>query len=107
VVSIIQDKNQVGVPIDRRVNLGKPMSSKEVAEKSSIYRVDNVAFRTDKEVIEYVQRVWELRTKWASSQRRKRLRLMAETNNKCLNSQLKSYMVWHSTHHLKDKRNLN
>jgi methyl-coenzyme M reductase gamma subunit len=61
---IVSDKDQVGVPIDRKVNLGKPMSEAEAAKRTTIYRVDNVSFRSDKEVIEHVQKVWELRTKY-------------------------------------------
>ena len=60
--AIIKDKDQVGVPIDRKVNLGKPMSEAEAAKRTTIYRVDNVAFRSDKEVIECVQRIFEQRT---------------------------------------------
>ncbi len=59
---IIQDKDQVGVPLDRKVNMGKPMSEAEAAKRTTFYRIDNVAFRDDKEVIEWMQRVWELRT---------------------------------------------
>jgi methyl-coenzyme M reductase gamma subunit len=58
------DKDQVGVPIDRKVNLGKPMTEADAAKRTTIYRVDNVPFRSDTEVIEHVQKVWELRTKW-------------------------------------------
>ena len=62
---IVMDKDQQGVPLMRRgVNLGKPMSQEELAQRTTMYRVDNVPFRSDTEVIEYVQRVWELRTKW-------------------------------------------
>jgi methyl-coenzyme M reductase gamma subunit len=61
---IVMDKDQVGVPIDRKVNLGKPMSESEAAKRTTFYRVDNVAFRSDKEVIEWTQRIWELRTKY-------------------------------------------
>lgn len=60
--SIVQDKDQVGVPIDRKVNLGKPMSSAEAAKRTTFYRVGNVAFRDDKEVVEWTQRIWELRS---------------------------------------------
>ena len=60
--TIIMDKDQLGVPLDRKANLGKPMSPEEAARKTTFYRVGNVAFRDDKEVIEWTQRVWELRT---------------------------------------------
>jgi len=61
---MVMDKDQVGVPIDRKVNLGKPMSESEAAKRTTFYRVDNVSFRSDKEVVEHVQKVWELRTKY-------------------------------------------
>ncbi|MGP8319809.1 MAG: coenzyme-B sulfoethylthiotransferase subunit gamma [Methanosarcinaceae archaeon] len=62
--TIIEDKDQVGVPIDRKVDLGKPMSEEEAAKRTTIYRIDNVPFRSDVEVIEWIQKVWELRTKY-------------------------------------------
>jgi methyl-coenzyme M reductase gamma subunit len=60
--NIIMHKDQVGRPIDKKVNLGKPMSEEEAAKRTTIYRVDNVAFRDDDEVIEWVQRVFDQRT---------------------------------------------
>jgi methyl-coenzyme M reductase gamma subunit len=38
------------------------MSAKEAAQRTTIYRADNVAFRNDKEVIEWVHRVFNQRT---------------------------------------------
>lgn len=61
---IIMDKDQVAIPLDRKVNLGKPMSSEEAAKRTTIYRVDNVAFRDDKEVVEWVHRIFDQRTKF-------------------------------------------
>ncbi|AKB15964.1 MAG: methyl-coenzyme M reductase [Methanosarcina sp. 795] len=62
--TIIMDKDQVAIPLDRKVDLGKPMSSEEAAKRTTIYRVDNVPFRDDAEVIEWVQRIFDLRTKY-------------------------------------------
>jgi methyl-coenzyme M reductase gamma subunit len=62
--TIIMDKDQVAVPIDRKVDLGKPMSSAEAAKRTTIYRVDNVAFKDDAEVVEWVHRVWDQRTRY-------------------------------------------
>lgn len=59
---IVMHKDQVGRPIDKKVNLGKPMSPEEAAKRTTIYRVDNVAFRDDAEVIEWVHRVFDQRT---------------------------------------------
>ena len=61
---MVMTKDQVAIPIDRKINLGKPMSSEEAAKRTTIYRVDNVAFKDDPEVIEWVHRVWELRTRY-------------------------------------------
>jgi methyl-coenzyme M reductase gamma subunit len=60
--TIIMDKDQVAIPLDRKVDLGKPMSSAEAAKRTTIYRVDNVAFRDDAEVVEWVHRVFDKRT---------------------------------------------
>jgi methyl-coenzyme M reductase gamma subunit len=54
---MVMDKDQV-------VNLGKPMTESDAAKRTTFYRIDNVAFRSDKEVIEWTQRIWELRTKY-------------------------------------------
>lgn len=60
--TIIMDKDQVAIPIDRKVDLGKPMSEEEAAKRTTIYRVDNVPARSDVEVIEWVHRVFDQRT---------------------------------------------
>jgi len=62
--TIIMDKDQVAIPLDRKVDLGKPMSSEEAAKRTTIYRVDNVAFRDDAEVVEWVHRIFDQRTKF-------------------------------------------
>lgn len=62
--TIIMDKDQVGRPLDKKVDLGKPMSDDEAAKRTTIFRADNVAFRDDEEVVEWVHRVWSQRTKY-------------------------------------------
>ena len=62
--TIIMDKDQVAIPLDRKVDLGKPMSSEEAAKRTTIYRVDNVPFRADAEVVEWVHRIFDQRTKF-------------------------------------------
>ncbi|NLI63060.1 MAG: coenzyme-B sulfoethylthiotransferase subunit gamma [Methanosarcinaceae archaeon] len=61
---IIMDKNQVAIPLDRKVSLGKPMSDEELEKRTTIYRVDNVPYRTDSETIEWVHRVFQQRTQY-------------------------------------------
>ncbi|MEA1984673.1 MAG: coenzyme-B sulfoethylthiotransferase subunit gamma [Euryarchaeota archaeon] len=62
--TVIMHKDQVGRPIDKKVEIGKPMSEDEAAKRTTIYRVDNVPFRSDKEVIEWVHAIFDLRTKY-------------------------------------------
>jgi methyl-coenzyme M reductase gamma subunit len=38
------------------------MSDEEAAKRTTIYRVDNVPYREDKEVLEWVHRIFEQRT---------------------------------------------
>jgi len=38
------------------------MSAEEAAKRTTIYRVDNVPFRSDAEVVEWTQRIFDLRT---------------------------------------------
>jgi methyl-coenzyme M reductase gamma subunit len=40
------------------------MSEAEAAKRTTIYRVDNVAFRGDAEVVEWVHRIFDNRTKY-------------------------------------------
>ncbi|MDV0446853.1 hypothetical protein MsAg5_07120 [Methanosarcinaceae archaeon Ag5] len=61
---IIMDKDQVAIPLDRKVVLGKPMSEEELAKRTTIYRVDNVPYRSDAEAIEWVHRVYLQRTQY-------------------------------------------
>jgi methyl-coenzyme M reductase gamma subunit len=62
--SIVAVKDQVGRPIDKKIDMGKPMSDEEAAKRTTIYRVDNVPYRNDTEVIEWVHRVFDQRTKY-------------------------------------------
>ena len=58
-------KDQVGVPLDKEVKVGKPMDEKWLKAHSGIFHsLVGVAFRDDAEYVEYVQRVHSLRTKY-------------------------------------------
>ena len=61
---VIMDKDQVALPLDRKVILGKPLSEEELSKRTTIYRVDNVPYRSDKETIEWVQRIFLQRTQY-------------------------------------------
>ena len=60
--NVIEDKDQVGVPIDRKVNLGKPMSEAEAKKRTTIYRTDGVKYRDEPEVLDHVHLVHHRRT---------------------------------------------
>jgi methyl-coenzyme M reductase gamma subunit len=58
-------KNQIGEPLDKSIDLGKPMDDKWLKAHTTIYNMNGgTAFRDDKEYVEWVQRVHSLRTKY-------------------------------------------
>ncbi|MDD3620829.1 MAG: coenzyme-B sulfoethylthiotransferase subunit gamma [Methanofollis sp.] len=58
-------KDQVGVPLDRPVDVGKPMNEKWLKEHTTMFHsLVGTAFREDEEYIEYIQRIHTLRTKY-------------------------------------------
>jgi methyl-coenzyme M reductase gamma subunit len=61
--NVYQVKDQVGLPLDRKLNIGKPMSEAEAKKRTTIYRIDGVPFRGD-EAVTALHHMWELRSKW-------------------------------------------
>jgi methyl-coenzyme M reductase gamma subunit len=58
-------KDQIGVPLDRPVEVGKPMDAAWLKEHSTIFHsLAGTALREDPEYIEYLQRIHSLRTKY-------------------------------------------
>ncbi len=58
-------KDQVGVPLDRKVSVGKPMDAGWLKEHTTIFNsLVGSAYRSDAEYIAYVQRIHALRTKY-------------------------------------------
>ncbi len=63
-------KDQVGIPLDRKVNVGKGMSEAEVAKRTTIFRHDNIPFggaqgaRKFDEGLIALHHMWERRSKW-------------------------------------------
>ncbi|MCQ8903015.1 MAG: coenzyme-B sulfoethylthiotransferase subunit gamma [Methanothrix sp.] len=63
-------KDQVGIPLDKKINVGKPMSEDELKKRTTIFRYDNISFggkvgaRKFDEALEALHHMWELRTKW-------------------------------------------
>ena len=65
-------KDQVGIPLDRKVNAGKPMSEAEAKKRTTIFRCDNISFggpctaekRTLDEGLITLHHMWERRSKW-------------------------------------------
>jgi len=63
VVKIVKD--QVGVPLDSEVKVGKPMDNKWLKAHTTMYHsVSGTGFRDDAEYVEYIQRIHSLRTKY-------------------------------------------
>ena len=60
-------KNQVGEPLDAEVKVGKPMDDKWLKEHTTIYHsLVGTGTRDDPELIEYIQRIHSLRTKYGN-----------------------------------------
>jgi len=58
-------KDQIGVPLDRAVEVGKPMDDEWVKAHTPIFHsLFGHKYRDDTEYIEYVQRIHSLRTKY-------------------------------------------
>jgi methyl-coenzyme M reductase gamma subunit len=58
-------KDQVGVPLDSEVKVGKPMDSKWLkAHTTMFHSLVGTGFRDDPEYVEYIQRIHSLRVKY-------------------------------------------
>jgi len=58
-------KDQIGTPLDRKVDVGKPMDEAWLkAHTTMFHSLVGTAFRDDAEYVEYVQRIHSLRTKY-------------------------------------------
>ncbi len=58
-------KDQIGVPLDREVNVGKPMDEAWLKQHTTIFHsLVGTALREDEEYVEYLQRIHTLRTKY-------------------------------------------
>ena len=58
-------KDQIGIPLDRPVEVGKPMDDAWLKEHSTIFhRLVGTPLRDDHEYIEYLQRIHTLRTRY-------------------------------------------
>lgn len=68
--NVYQVKDQVGIPLDKKASLGKPMSEAEAKKRTTIFRFDGVAVggkvgaRKNDEAIEALHHMWTLRSKW-------------------------------------------
>jgi methyl-coenzyme M reductase gamma subunit len=55
-------KDQVALPLDKPISVGKPMSEAELKKRTTMFRVDGVDMRDDKEVMMTNLRIHRLRT---------------------------------------------
>ena len=63
IVKIVKD--QVGVPLDSEVKVGKLMDSKWLKANTTMYHsLVGTGFRDDPEYVEYIQRIHSLRVKY-------------------------------------------
>jgi len=59
---VVYVKDQVAIPIDTKVYVGKPDSQKKLRGRTTIFRADGVDMRDDKEVTDFYIRIHWLRT---------------------------------------------
>jgi methyl-coenzyme M reductase gamma subunit len=59
---VVYVKDQIGVPLDKPIAVGKPIKEDELRKRTSEFRVDGDAFRADKELISFIERLHMLRT---------------------------------------------
>jgi len=55
-------KDQVAIPLDKPISVGKPLSESELKKRTTMFRVDGVDMRDDKEVMNVNLRIHRLRT---------------------------------------------
>jgi len=55
-------KDQVALPLDKKIYLGKPASMEDLKKRTTIFRADGVDMLDDKEVSKYQHRIHKLRT---------------------------------------------
>ena len=59
---VVYVKDQVAIPLDRKISVGKPASAADLKKRTTIFRADGVDMRDDKEVTMYGLRIHKLRT---------------------------------------------
>ena len=55
-------KDQVALPLDKKIYVGKPASMSDLKKRTTIFRADGVDMRDDKEVTDFYIRIHKLRT---------------------------------------------
>jgi methyl-coenzyme M reductase gamma subunit len=55
-------KDQVALPLDKPISVGKPMKEDELKKRTTMFRADGVDMRDDKEVMLVINRIHRLRT---------------------------------------------
>jgi len=55
-------KNQVAIPLDKPISVGKPLSEEELRRRTTIFRADGVDMNDDKEVTDVNLRIHRIRT---------------------------------------------
>ena len=59
---VVYVKDQVALPLDRRISVGKPGKMEDLKKRTTIFREDGVDMKDDKEVTMYGLRIHKLRT---------------------------------------------
>jgi len=60
---VVYVKDQMGAPLDKPISLGKPLPEEELKRRTVQFRADHIKMTDDKELLEFIHRLFELRSK--------------------------------------------
>lgn len=58
--NVVYDKDQLGVPLDEPVIVGKPSTEEDLKERALQYHVRNVRYSEEEEMHKVIERIWEI-----------------------------------------------
>ncbi|MCP8311140.1 MAG: coenzyme-B sulfoethylthiotransferase subunit gamma [Candidatus Methylarchaceae archaeon HK01M] len=56
-------KDQIGVPLDKNVEVGKPLPEEELKKRTVQFRADHIKITDDKDLLGFINRIFELRAR--------------------------------------------
>ncbi|MCP8305201.1 MAG: coenzyme-B sulfoethylthiotransferase subunit gamma [archaeon] len=60
---VVYIKDQIGVPLDKNIEVGKPLTEEELKKRTTQFRADHIKLTDDKDLVKYIYRTFELRAR--------------------------------------------